>query len=304
MTEYRRRLSRSRGGRVRRRIVFTYLSAVLIKKGGSIMEERKDLAELPRCARNPYREEHVEQILTAAESYRMNADRLIYSGGGRTFLSGFEIHDEMNGERGNIDCSTFLLLVMAGVPYEKSPYATGEKESLATAPAPWADPLLTDFSRLPDRYAGIAEIIGRPDLVGDDGVDLEKARASGIDWTAVHQELAKNGMIRRAHQMARYYWERGECFSDAGCIMPGDLVFYQATPKWEEGYRFFGIFKEIAHVGIVSKDTSLMYNSSGFINKNRNMEENRPAVSLDPVSAARMPAFYARPAYGCSDIVI
>ena len=84
--------------------------------------------------------------------------------------------------------------------------------------------------------------------------------------------------------------------------MPGDLVFYRATPKWEEGYRFFGIFQEISHVGIVSADTHLMYNSSGYISKSRNIEDDRPAVSLDVIFGPRTPAFFARPAYRSADV--
>ena len=190
--------------------------------------------------------------------------------------------------------------MLTGIPYENSPYATGITRGLSSLAAPWADPALADFSRLPERYRGIAEVIGRPDLVGDDGVDLEKAKASGIDWNAVHEQMARDGKIRRAHQVARYCWGRGECFSDAACLRPGDLVFYRATPKWLEGYRFFGIFREIAHVGIVSEDEEHIYNSSGYIRKERTLEDGRPAVSLDPVFGKREPAFFARPSYGAS----
>ena len=250
---------------------------------------------IPEAPVIPYRREIVGEILRCAESYLSNAGRLIYSGGGRTFLSGYDIYDKEHENRGNIDCSTYLLLLLAGIPYERSPYATGDTSGLVKAAAPWADPKLSDFSDLPDSYRGVAEVIGRPDLVGDEGVDLEKARESGIDWTAVHEEMARSGQIRRAHQVARYYWGTGACFTDERYLMPGDLAFYRATPKWEEGYRFFEIFMEIAHVGIVSDDREHMYNSSGFISKERNIRENRPAVSMDPVKGARMPLFYARP---------
>lgn len=245
----------------------------------------------------PYRESVVRHILDAADSYLDHADRLIYSGGGRTFLSGYDLFDAQHGDCGNIDCSTFILLVLAGIPYGNSPYGTGTVNGLNFFAAPWSDPTLADFQNLPDSYRGVAEIIGRPDLVGDEGVDLEKAKASGIDWKAVHEKMAGNGLIRRAHQIARYFWGKGECFSDGSSRRPGDLVFFRATPKWEEGYRFFGIFREIAHVGIVSRDTGLMYNSSGFIDKTRNIQENRPAVSLTEIYSARRPVFFARPEY-------
>ena len=53
-----------------------------------------------------------KQLLAVAETYLFHADRLIYSYGSKTFLSGYAIYDEDYDGRGNIDCSTFLLLVL------------------------------------------------------------------------------------------------------------------------------------------------------------------------------------------------
>ena len=119
---------------------------------------------IPEAPVIPYRREIVGEILRCAESYLSNAGRLIYSGGGRTCLAGYDIYDKEHENRGNIDCSTYLLLLLAGIPYERSPYATGDTSGLVKAAAPWADPKLSDFSDLPDSYRGVAEVIGRPDL--------------------------------------------------------------------------------------------------------------------------------------------
>ena len=76
--------------------------------------------EAPKTAYDPRR---AEEILTCAESWLAHADRLVYSYGSRTFLSGYDLYEP--GGRGHIDCSTLVLLVLAGIAYEESPYALG-----------------------------------------------------------------------------------------------------------------------------------------------------------------------------------
>lgn len=75
----------------------------------------------------PYRSEDAEELLTVAETYYENRDRLIYIGHGETFLNGGSVFDDELAGRGNIDCSTYLYLVLTGVPYEESPYALAPK---------------------------------------------------------------------------------------------------------------------------------------------------------------------------------
>lgn len=65
------------------------------------------------------------RALRCAWTYYENRSRLIYSYHGDTFLSGAPLFDADFDGRGNIDCSTFVHLVLRGIPYEKSPYATG-----------------------------------------------------------------------------------------------------------------------------------------------------------------------------------
>ncbi len=69
----------------------------------------------------------------------MNADKLIYSHGSRTFLSGYDLYDRKHGNRGNIDCSTFVIRVLSGIPYEKSPYAAGTVKGIQPGSAEWAE---------------------------------------------------------------------------------------------------------------------------------------------------------------------
>lgn len=80
-----------------------------------------------------------EQFLSIAESYYENGDKLIYTTLGNNFLRGGELYDEEHDWRGRIDCSTFVHLVLQGIPYEKSPYATGDAASFFHSDCAWAD---------------------------------------------------------------------------------------------------------------------------------------------------------------------
>ena len=251
---------------------------------------------IPDKPENEYKKEAADRLLAVAQTYLDNAEKLIYSYGSRTFLSGFALYDPAYGGRGNIDCSTFVLLVLSGIPYEKSPYATGGSQNLNDLRAPWADPALTDFSNLPERFIDIAERIGRPYLAGPKGLDLEKAEAMGISVKTLGEEIRKTGVGRRSEAITRYFLERGECFADPEARQPGDIVFYRNPGFFREGDRKFRTEETITHVGIVWKDTAFMVNSAGYVKKERAEEEGLPAVALAPVYGKRTPAFFARPA--------
>ncbi len=250
---------------------------------------------IPNSPKNEYDPASVRQLLTVADTYLFHADRLIYSYGSKTFLSGYAIYDEAHGWRGNIDCSTFLLLVLAGIPYEASPYTTGTVDGLKPAPVSWAQRDLADFSALPKTYVDIAERIGRPYLACPKGLDLEKAAALGISVETLDEEIRRSGAARRSPTIARYYAQRGACYSDPAFLQPGDIVFYRSA-------RFFrdrgDTEAQIVHVGIVTEDTTSMVNSSGYLSKDRAEAEGLPAVAVAPIFGRREPYFFARPAYG------
>lgn len=164
-----------------RRIVYTcavyvsMLSYIYVRCGLSRFSEHKPVGSvsfppwgfsimIPNSPKNEYDPASVKQLLAVAETYLFHADRLIYSYGSKTFLSGYAIYDEDYDGRGNIDCSTFLLLVLAGIPYEASPYTTGTVDGLKPASASWVQSELMDFTTLPKTYVDIAERIGRPYL--------------------------------------------------------------------------------------------------------------------------------------------
>ena len=253
--------------------------------------------QIPDKPENAYRPEAAARLLSAAQTYLDNAEKLIYSYGSRTFLSGYDLYVPEYGGRGNIDCSTFVLLVLAGIPYENSPYATGNTSGLNDRRAFWADRELTDFSGLPERYIGIAERIGRPYLAGPKGLDLEKAAAMGISAEILGQEIRATGVGRRSVQIALHYLERQACFADYGQARPGDIAFFKNAGFFMEGAKKFRADAEITHVGILSSDTAFMIHSAGYVTKKRAQEEGLPAVSLAHVYGKRTPAFFARPAF-------
>ena len=243
---------------------------------------------------NEYCPEAAGQVLAVAETYLANTERLIYSYGSKTFLSGYEIFDTTFGGRGNIDCSTFLLLVLSGIPFEMSPYATGTTENLAPAQDSWVQTDLVDFSDLPKHYIDIADRIGRPYLKCEKGLDLDKAAAMGISVQMLGEEIRKSGATCRSTLLAQHYIQSGEAYSDPAYLKPGDIVFYRSA-------KFFADHSDseaqIVHVGIVTQDTARMINSSGYLNKERAVLENLPAVSVSEIYGRRRPSFFARPAY-------
>ncbi|MBR3397898.1 MAG: hypothetical protein IKG70_08685 [Lachnospiraceae bacterium] len=234
-------------------------------------------------------------VLRIARSYLENAKSLIYSYGSRTFLSGYDLHETEFGGRGNIDCSTFILLVLAGVPYDQSPYKKGTAKGLMLHPL--ADLDFSCFKEIPDKYTGIAERIGRPYLAGPKGLDLDKAKELGITIEMLKEEILQTGMIRRSVSLAIQFLKKDECFLNPDCRQPGDLVFFRSSEFFVDETSDFAKETDISHVGIISEGTSLMINSSGYLDRQRAQEENLPAVSLTPVFGRRKPAFFARPAY-------
>jgi hypothetical protein len=253
------------------------------------------LIMISNSPKNQYCPAEAKQLLAVAETYLNHADRLIYSYGSKTFLSGYAVRDEENDGRGNIDCSTFLLLVLMGIPYEASPYATGTVEGLRPAAVPWAQTELVDLSDIPKSYVGIAERIGRPYLAGPRGLDLEKAAALGISAETLGEEIRKSGAVRRSASIAQHYLEHGDCYADPAFLRPGDIVFYRSASFFRDRS-----VKEaqIVHVGIVTEDTGQMINSSGYLSKERAKAEGLPAVAIAPIFGKREPSFFARPEYG------
>lgn len=244
---------------------------------------------------NTFCPEPVDRLLAIADSYLRHADQLIYSFGSKTFLSGYNLYDAEHDNHGNIDCSTFVLLVLAGVAYEQSPYGSGNVNEIPLNP--FLDMDFSCFKNIPEKYMNIAERIGRPYLSCPKGLDIEKAEKMGISMEQLISEIREHAMPRRSVQLAKHFYERGECFSDPTQLKPGDLVFYQSKTFFRDGNINPENVTEVTHVGIVCQDTSLMINSSGYLDKERAAAESLPAVSVQPVIGKREPVYFARPDY-------
>lgn len=249
---------------------------------------------IPKEPAIAYDVQAAKEIIVCAESYLKQADRLIYSYGSRTFLSGYPVFDAEYENRGNIDCSSFVLLVLALIPYEESPYATGTSRNLDVKMKRELPKEVIDFSNLPKRYVDIAERIGRPYLAGPKGLDLNKAEKMGISADMLKEEIRAAGGRRLSASLAKYYLDKGACFQNAARVMPGDIAFFCSEGFLKEGGRIFSADREVVHVGIVSRDTSRMINSSGTSRKSAD-KKTMPAVSSVPLFGTRKPAFFARP---------
>ena len=175
---------------------------------------------------------YMNQILANAITYFENNDRLIYSYRGNTFLQGGELFDVENGNRGRIDCSTLVHLALQGIPYSRSPYASGNAEEFFGTQCRW----LND---------GEGKTV-LSDVFADRG-----DRASDI---------------RRAYGLAKYCRESGLELDGGEKLKPGDLVFFRAPQSVLEEYYRYGAYLGISHVGIVAEDTEYMINATGSSN--------------------------------------
>lgn len=86
-----------------------------------------------------YDEKKALEGVAIAQTYLNNADQLMYKAG---YYGAFHdtIFDEESG-RGYIDCSTYVGLILRGIPYNKSPY-NGYESSAHTDLYAWADKYL------------------------------------------------------------------------------------------------------------------------------------------------------------------
>ena len=148
-----------------------------------------------------YCEPRALEAVDVAKSYwiaRASGRKFLYSGGA-TFLDGAPLNNASG--QGLIDCSTYIHLVMRGIPYQNSPYvntnanATYNVSDLVTNTAyTWADDHIRSSSTF-------------------------------------------GGMVRYAADLAAYYWAAGRAFTDASLRKPGDLIFHST----KQNSRFLSI---------------------------------------------------------------
>lgn len=148
-----------------------------------------------------YCEPRALEAVDVAKSYwiaRASGRKFVYSGGA-TFLDGAPLNNAAG--QGLIDCSTYIHLVMRGIPYQKSPYVNTNANATYNAS------------------------------------DLSTNRA--YTWADDHIRSSKTvgGMVRYAADLAAYYWAAGRAFTDASQRKPGDLIFHST----HQNSRFMSI---------------------------------------------------------------
>ena len=156
---------------------------------------------------------NVTDFLTVAQSY-LNQNSIEYKDGNTPIYTS----SATNG----IDCSTFVMFCMCGLPWSKSPYQTGnygvDNLYANTTDYPWA---INPTKYTVSRYA--------------DGHDADE-------------------IVRLACQFGHWMYDRGQEISlDDGFadVLPGDIVFWghkvSGTDEW---YRPTW-WKHINHIGII-----------------------------------------------------
>ena len=149
----------------------------------------------------PYCEPRALEAVDVAKSYwiaRASGRKFVYSGGA-TFLDGAPLNNASG--QGLIDCSTYIHLVMRGIPYQKSPYVNTNANATYHA----------------------------SDLVTN----------TAYTWADDHirSSITLGGMVRYAADLAAYYWAAGRAFTDASLRKPGDLIFHST----KQNSRFLSI---------------------------------------------------------------
>lgn len=151
-----------------------------------------------------YCEPKAQEAVYVARTYwtaRARGRAFTYTTSGKTFLNGNNLNDSSGA--GVIDCSTYIHLVMRGIPYDKSPYATNTSASATYDPS--------------NLVTNIAEYTWADDNIRD--------------------SVTIGGQVRFAADLAAYYWFQGRCFTDPNLRKPGDLIFHST----KDNERFMSI---------------------------------------------------------------
>lgn len=151
-----------------------------------------------------YCEPKAQEAVYVARTYwtaRARGRAFVYTTSGTTFLNGNNLNNSSGA--GIIDCSTYIHLVMRGIPYDKSPYALNTSANATYNPSN----LVTNTSE----YTWADDNIRNSSTIG--------------------------GQVRFAADLAAYYWFQGRCFTDPNLRKPGDLIFHST----KDNDRFMSI---------------------------------------------------------------
>ena len=162
--------------------------------------------------RNPLA--HVTEFLAVAQTY-LNQSSIEYKDGDTPMW--------VTGATNGIDCSTFVMFCMLGIPYSKSPYATGVYGGPTALSANTTD---YEWAMNPMKY-GISRYI--------DGSNPTE-------------------MVRLACQFGRWMQSRGQEVSlDNGFadVLPGDIVCWHMKARSTDEWVRPTWWNHINHIGII-----------------------------------------------------
>lgn len=170
-------------------------------------------------------------------------------------------YDTTGENKNSIDCSTFIGLVLRGIPFKKSPYSN----------------LFTDNGPLLDDNDGGNET-GNHDEYDDiyngnawDPMDIVANKDYSWSINPMDYKLKKNinsnelYPVRTASQLAQWMYERGWAIPlDANFtnLEPGDIIFWAKRQGGE--YRQPNRYKKISHVAICISKYNRPENDSSF----------------------------------------
>jgi hypothetical protein len=169
-------------------------------------------AELKTYKRNSL--SNVTEFLTVAQSY-LGQTSIVYRDG----ITPMWQNNATNG----IDCSTFVMFCLLGLPFSKSPYSTG--------------------------------VYGGPDALAANTEDYDWAM-NPLKYSISRFSDGHNPgeRVRLACQIGRWLYERGaEVSQDKGFIdaLPGDLVFWGHKVEGTGAWYKPDWWRHINHIGIV-----------------------------------------------------
>lgn len=177
-----------------------------------------------------------------AASYKValqaGTDDFVYSSEGGIFANNTSSTKNVRNSSGKaiIDCSTFVGLVLRGIPYDKSPYAKHKGAS-----ATW-----TPSSELSSMY-------------GSEGWEFKNFDRQ-LKYAFSSIGFASYTTIRNAAQLAEYFYQTGMVIFDgrndgapspslSAMLRPGDLIFWSKPTGTETQKKRF---RSITHVAIVA----------------------------------------------------
>lgn len=195
----------------------------------------------------------VAEIIGVAKSYynvRRDDDgnpRFFYDTNHTVLSSNYNANDETY--KGAIDCSTYIGMVLRGIPFEQSPYS-----HLTTIGAFPADDNELDGS---DTESGDIDNDGSNDEKLDPSTIIANTNeyvwaVNPFEWSLATTPTSSPSPVRRASQLAQWMHERGmsipldETFSN---LEPGDIIFWakkDSDGNWIQPNRYM----HISHVAL------------------------------------------------------